>query len=113
MENYVHRETAVARMKPQDAATVIKQEEEDMRNAENVGVTTRMPKITLLEMLNDCGAGLNNLASSDNGQDSEDEHDDNEEDTGLGKLKKDDKSGWVIGTISRMVHYHMEWCLEQ
>lgn len=31
-----------------------------------------------------------------------------EEDTALGKLGDDDKPGWVMGTISKMLQHHMK-----
>jgi len=95
----VHRESAGARKRGQDVETVIKQEQEEMQNAEKVGLTTRKPKATFEQMLNAIGDSLSNLASSDNGEDGEDE-DHPEDDTELGKLSADDKPGWVMGTIS-------------
>jgi len=107
IEDYVGRETAVARKRVEDAETVIEQEQDDMRNAETAGLTTTKPGITFEEMLNAIGDSLSNLATSDNGEDGEDE-DDDETDPAGGKLSKDDEPGWVMGTISKMVQYRME-----
>jgi len=43
IEDYVERETAVARKRVEDAETAIKQRQEDMSNVEKVGSTTREP----------------------------------------------------------------------
>jgi hypothetical protein len=51
------------------------------------------------------GDSLSDLASSDAGEDGEDEDD---EETEQGKLSEDDKPGWVMGTITKMVQQHME-----
>jgi len=106
-EDYVDRETAVARQHVQDAETVVMNEQESMRNTEKVGSTTRKPENTFQEMLNAIGQSLSNLARSNDEQDVEVETDD-EEDTERGKLSKDDERGGVMGTISRMVQQQME-----
>jgi len=46
IEDYVERETAVAKMPVRDAETTIMAEQEDISTAENAGVTTRKPKNT-------------------------------------------------------------------
>jgi len=46
IEDYVERETAVARKWVQVAETAIMQEQEDMSTAENVGATARQPENT-------------------------------------------------------------------
>jgi len=107
IEDYVEGETAVARKRVEDAETAIKQRQGDMRNAEKAGLTTTKPEITFEEMLNAIGDSLSGLARSDDEEDGEDE-DDKEEDPVGGKLSEDDEPGWVMGTISKMVHYHME-----
>jgi len=43
IEDYVERETAVARKRVEDAETAIKQRQEDMSNLEKAGLTTREP----------------------------------------------------------------------
>jgi len=107
LEDYVDRETAVARERVQDAETAMMQELEHMENVEKGRSTTTRPKITFEEMLNAIGDSLSDLASSEHEEDGEDE-DDDEEDTGHGKLSEDDKPGWVMGTISKMVQHCIE-----
>jgi len=58
-------------------------------------------------MLNAIRDSLSDHACSDDGKGGEDE-DDDEEDPAGGKLSKDDNPGWVMGTISKMVHYRMQ-----
>jgi len=101
IEDYVERETAVARKRVQDAETAIRQEPKDMTTPESAGGTTRKPETTFEEMLNTIGDSLSDLATSDNEQDGEDEEDE-EDDTELGKLC-DDEPGRVMGTISNQV----------
>ena len=78
-----------------------------MVNVEKGRSTTTKPEITFEEMLNSIGDSLSDLPSSENEEDGED-HDDDEEDTGHGKLSDDDEPGWVIGTISKTVQPRME-----
>ena len=107
IEDYAERETAVARKRVEDAQSAIKQEQEEMRNAEKAGLTTTKPETTFEEMLNSIGDSLSDHASSDDGEDGEDE-DDDEEDPELGKLSEDDEPGWVKGPISKTVQNRME-----
>jgi hypothetical protein len=104
IEDFVERETTVARKQVQDAETVLMQ---DMTTAENECATTGKPETTFEEMLNAIRDSLSDLASSDDEQDGEDEEDD-EEDTELGKLSDDDEPGWVTGTITKTVQHRME-----
>jgi hypothetical protein len=104
IEDFVDRETAVARKCVQDAETAIMQ---DMTTAENECATTGKPETMFEEMLNAIGDSLSDFASSDNEQDGEDEEDD-EEDTELGKLSDDDEPGWVMSTITKTVQHRME-----
>jgi len=106
IEDYVERETAVARKQVEDAETAIKQSQEDMSNVEKAGLTTREPEKTFEEMLNPIRDSLSDLASSDDEEDAEDEEDDDE--TEQGKLSKDDEPGSVMGTISKSVQRPME-----
>ena len=106
IEDYVERETAVARTRVEDAETAIKQKQDDMRNAEKAGLTTTKPEMTFEEMSNTIRDSLSDLASSDNGENWEDE-DDDEEDPAGGKLSEDDKPRWVMGTIRTTVQYRM------
>jgi len=108
-EDYVESETAVARKQVEDAETAIKQEQDDMRNAEKAGLTTTKPETTFQEMLNAIGVSLSDLASSDDGEDGEeDDHD--EEDSAGGKVSEDDEPWWVMGTISKTVQDCTERC---
>ena len=107
IENDVDKETAVARVPVQDAETAIMQEQEDMRNVEKAQSTTTTPETTFEEILNAIGDCLRDVANSGDVEDGEDE-DDDEEDSELHNLSEDDKPDWVIGTISKTVHHHME-----
>jgi len=93
---YLVRETAVAIKRVEDAATAIKQEQEEMRSAESGELTYREPGQTLEEMLDDIRDSLSNLASTD------------DEDTVQGKVSKDDEPSWAIGTISKTVQQRVE-----
>jgi len=106
MEDYVERETAVARKRVEDAETAIKQKQEDMSNVEKAGLTTREPEKTFEEMLNTIGDSLSDRASSDDEEDAEDEE--NVDDSEQSKLSEDDEPGWVMGTISNTVKRRME-----
>jgi len=105
IQDFVERETAVARKRVQGAETVIMQ---DITTAETLGATTRKSETTFEVMLNTTiGESLSDLASSDNEQDREDQED-GEEDTELSKLSDDDELGWVMGTISKTAQHHMQ-----
>jgi Uri superfamily endonuclease len=106
-KDFVERKTAVARMRVEDAETVMMQELNNMTTAENVGATTEKLETTVQEMLNHVGDNLSDLGSSDGEQDGEDKEDD-EEDTELGKLGDDDEPGWVMGTIFKSVLRRIE-----
>jgi hypothetical protein len=103
IEDYVERETTVARKQVEDAETAVKQEPEDKRSAESVGLTAREHGQTFEEMLDAIGDSLRDLACSDDEEDGEDD-----EDTEQGKLSEDYEPGWVMGTISKMVQQRME-----
>jgi len=105
IEDYFERETTVARKRVEDTETAIQQEQEDMRKAENVGLTTRESETMFQDMIVAIRDSLSTLATSDDEQDGEDEDDD---DTELGKLSKDDKPGWVMGIISTTVQQRTE-----
>jgi len=104
IEDYVDRETAVARKQVQDAERAILQEQEDMWNADMAGSTTRKPEETVKEMLNTIGDSLSDLTCSDDEENREDKEDD-EEDARHGKLSEDDEPGWVMGTITQTIHH--------
>jgi len=103
IEDYVERETAVARKRVQDAETAIMQEVKDMTTAEKRGATSGKLEIMFEEIFNAIREILSNLPSSDDEQHGEDEEDD-EDDTELSKLNDDDEPGCVIGKISKTVH---------
>ena len=87
----MERETAVARMRAEDAETAMKQVQEEMRNAENAGLTTTKPEPTFEEMLNAIGDSLSDLARFEYGEDGEDE-DDDENHPELSKRSRDDET---------------------
>jgi len=103
----VEREPALSRTQVDDVKTAIMQEYEDMTNVGKVGLTTRKPEKTFEEMLNVIGHSLSDLASFNQEEDGEDQEDD-ENYTELGKLSEDDKPGWVVGTIPRMVQQRIQ-----
>jgi len=96
-------------MRVEDAETAMKLAQDSMRNAEKAGLTTTKPETTFEQMLNASRDSMSDLASSDDGENGEDEDDDEEDSVG-GELSKDDKPGWVMVTISKMVEYGMERC---
>jgi len=104
IEDYVQRETAGARKRVEDAEAAVQQEQDDMTHAEITGLTPREPEKTFEEMMAAIGDSLSDLASSDNGENGEDE----DEETDLGKLSEDDEHGWVMGTISETVQQCVE-----
>jgi len=95
----------VARKRVDDTEAVIRQQQQDSGTVENVGVTTREPEQTFEEMMVASEDSLSDLASSDYGEDWEDE---DEEETEQGKLSEDDEHGWVMGPISKTVKQRME-----
>jgi len=105
IEDYVERETAGARKRVKDAEAAVQQEKDDMTQAEIVGLTSREPEKTFEEMLVAIRDSLSDLASSDDGEDGEEEDDEESE---PGNLSEDDESGWVMGTITKIVQQHME-----
>jgi hypothetical protein len=50
------------------------------------------------------------LASSDDGEHGDDEHD---KETEQGKMMEDDESGWVMSIITKMVNQFMDWYRQQ
>jgi len=107
IKDYVQRETAVARKRVEDAETPIKQAQEEIRNAENAGLTTTKPETTYEEMLNAIRDSLGDLLSSNDGED-EEVDDEDEDNTELGKRSRDDEPGRVMGTILKTVQPRME-----
>jgi len=100
IEDYVQRETAMARKRVEDAETATKKEHENLITAEIAGFTTREPETTFGDPMIAIGDSLSDHASS---KDEEDGDDADAEDTELGKLSKHDKPGWEVGTISNTV----------
>jgi len=111
VEDYVDRVTAVARKWVEDAETALKQQQEDMRNAEKAGLTTTKHETTFEEIWNPIEDDLSDLASTNAGVDGQDEVD-VEENAEWGKLSEHDESGWVMGTISSMIQCRMD-CFRQ
>jgi len=104
IEDYVQSETAGARKRVEDAEAAVQQEQDDMTHTEIAAWTPRQPEKTFEEMMAAIGDSLSDLASSDNGEDRENE----DVETELGKLSDDDEPGWVMGTISNTVQQRME-----
>jgi len=100
IEDSVNRVTYVARKRVRDAETVMMQQQEDMRNAQKVGSTTRKPVIQFEEMLYAIKDSPSIHASADDEEDREDDAD-NENDPELGTMSNDDKPGWVMGASSK------------
>jgi len=105
IEDYVERETTGARKRVEDAEAAVQQEQEDMMNAENAGLKNREPEETFQGMMVAIGDSLGDLASSDDGEDGDNEDD---EATEQGKLSEDGEPGWVMGTITKTVQQRME-----
>jgi hypothetical protein len=106
-EDYVDRETAAARRRVDVAETVIEQEKNNMRITAQAGLTTRKSKTVFKEIFNSIGDSLRDLACSTNGEDGEGGHN-NEENTELGTMTKDEQPRWVVGAISKLGHYRMD-----
>jgi hypothetical protein len=104
IQDYVERETAGARKRVQDAEAVVQQEPDNMAHAEIAELTSREPEKTFDEMMAPIGDSLSDLASSDNGEDAEDQ----DEETEQGKLIEYDEPGWAMGTISKTVQQRKE-----
>ena len=105
IEDYVGRDTAGARKQVEDAEAAVEQVQEDMKNAENMGLMNREPKKTFQQMMVANWHSLSGHASSDDGENGEDEDDGQSE---RGKLSEDDKPGWVIHTISAKIQQRIE-----
>jgi len=76
-----------------------------MTRAEIARLTFREPEKTFEPMPVTMRDSLSDLASSNEGEDWED---DDDEETEQGKMSKDDEPGWVMGTITKMVPQHKE-----
>jgi len=75
IQDYVERETAGARKRVEDAEAAVQQEQDDMTQAEIAGLASRAPEKTFEVMLVAIGDSLSDLASSDDGEDGEEEDD--------------------------------------
>jgi hypothetical protein len=75
-----------------------------MAHAEIAGLKSRELEKPCEKMLAAIGDSLSDLASSEDGKDGDDE----DEETGQGKLSEDDEPGWVMGTITKTVPQRME-----
>lgn len=76
-----------------------------MRKAEPAELATMWPTITAGHMTIAIGDSLSNHACSKTVQYG---HDENDEDTELGKLSEDDQPGWVVATMSISAHQQMQ-----
>jgi hypothetical protein len=88
------------------------QEQQHRGNIEMGRSTITKPAISFEEMLNAIRDSMSDLASSEDEEDWADK-DDDEEDTGIGKLSEDDKPSWVMSTISKTVGHRMQCLLPQ
>jgi len=113
IKDYVDSESTVVTKGVQDAETAMKQELEDLRNAEKARMTNQKPIKPFEQMLNTIGDSVSNLACSDNEQDPKQKQGD-QEDPEQWKLHEYDEPGWLMDTISRSVHQYMEsnWPLQ-
>jgi len=107
IDDYVDRETAVARERVVVNETAIQQEQNDIWWAEILGLTARKPERTFEVMLNAIGDSPNDLAISINGEDVE-VTDNDEDDSELYRMSDDDQPRWVMGTITKSVLHWME-----
>jgi hypothetical protein len=90
IEDYVAREIAGARKRVDNAEAAVQQEQDDMTHGEIARLMSIVPKRTFKQMLVAIGASLGDLASSNHGEDGEDEDD---KETEQGKLSEDDEPG--------------------
>jgi hypothetical protein len=105
IDDHVKRETAAARKHVEDAKAAVQQEQDDLKYAEIAGFTNKEPQSTGEEILIAIGDSLSDLASSNHGEDGQDEDD---EETELGKLSEDAKPGWLMATMTKTVQQRME-----
>jgi len=99
--------TTVTRNRVENTVTAIKLEPEDMKNAGKTGLTTRKPGTTFRVMLGAIKDSLSDIGTFEDWEDGGDrcEVDDNTE---QGKVSEDDKLGWVMVIMSKMVVHQME-----
>jgi hypothetical protein len=90
IEDHVAREIAGARKRVDNAEAAVQQEQDDMTHGEIARLISIVPKRTFKQMLVAIGASLGDLASSNHGEDGEDEDD---KETEQGKLSEDNEPG--------------------
>lgn len=97
----------MTRNRVENTVTAIKLEPEDMKNAGKTGLTTRKPGTTFRVMLGAIKDSLSDIGTFEDWEDGGDrcEVDDNTE---QGKVSEDDKLGWVMVIMSKMVVHQME-----
>jgi len=105
IEDYVEKETARGTKRVEDAEAAITHEPDHTEAAENGGLTTRVPEKTCHEIMVAFGDSMSHIGSSNEAEDGEDEDD---EEAKQGQLSEDDKPGWVMGTITKMIQQRME-----
>jgi hypothetical protein len=105
----VHRKPTVERQEVDDAETTNNWRLENMRMAGKAGLKMRKPEKTFQDLCYPIGDSRSNRTSADD-EEAVKNKEDYEEDTIVGKLSQDDEPGWVIGTISKMVHCASESC---
>jgi hypothetical protein len=74
IKDNVKRKTALVRKRVDDAQTVIKQDQADIRNAEHSGLTTREPEIAIEEMMITIRESLSDFENPDNEEDGKDKN---------------------------------------
>jgi hypothetical protein len=79
--------------------------QEETETAENTELMTREGNIMFHTIMVAIGDSLSDIISSNVGEDGED---DDVEETELAQLSQNDKPGWVMGTINKMVQQCME-----
>jgi len=75
IEVYIEKESAVERKRVEDAEAAIRQTQEETGTAENAELMTREPDMMSEEVIVAIGESLSHLASSDDGEDGDDEDD--------------------------------------
>jgi len=105
IEDYVERQTAGATKRVEDAEAAVQQEQEDMKHAEIVGFTSREHKNTFNGMMVAIGDSVSGLATSDDGEDRDDQDDD---ESAQGTLSEDDEPSWVMRTFTKTLQQRME-----
>jgi hypothetical protein len=88
----------------EDTEAAVQQEQDDGRKAENARLTNREPEKPFQGMMVAIRDSLSDLASSNNGENGEDE---DEHKTLQGQLSEDDEPSWVMGTITNSIQQHM------